>query len=73
MAQTKRFTAKQELKLDCGHTVKTGESFQVTHVYTCEQEGSWPLKILLACFTVWQQQRLANIAVQTDKSPTKAK
>ncbi len=73
MAQTKRFTANRELKLDCGHTIKTGEPFQVTSIYTCNQEGSWPLKILLACFTVLLQQQSVKPATQADKPPTTAK
>lgn len=71
MAQTKRFTAQRELKLDCGHMVKTGEPFQVTSIYTCHQEGSWPLKILLACFTVLRQQQAVKSATPPEKSQSK--
>lgn len=73
MAQTKRFTANRELKLDCGHTIKTGESFQVTSIYTCNQEGAWPLKILLACFAVLKQQQSVKPAAQAEKPQTTAK
>jgi hypothetical protein len=52
MPQVKHYTAKREMKLDCGHTVNTGEAFHVTSVFTCDREGSWPLKILMACFYV---------------------
>jgi len=73
MAQTKHFKAKRELKLDCGHMVKTGESFKVTSTYTCEQESDWPLKILLACFKVLQQQQSTNASESTEKPSTQAK
>jgi hypothetical protein len=39
MAQVKRFKAKKNLKLDCGHTVKAGELFVVTRIFTCEQDA----------------------------------
>ncbi len=39
MAQSKRFKAKKELKLDCGHTIKAGEAFVVTRVFSCEQDA----------------------------------
>lgn len=73
MAQTKRFTARRELTLDCGHTVKAGEVFQVTSTYTCQQEGNWPLRILLACFAAQKQQSVTKPTAQTEKPPAKAK
>ncbi len=39
MAQIKRYTAKKPFKLDCGHEVREGESFVVTKVFTCEEDG----------------------------------
>jgi hypothetical protein len=39
MAQSKRFKAKKDLKLDCGHTIKAGESFVVTRVFSCEEDA----------------------------------
>ena len=41
MALSKRFRAKQALTLDCGHSVKAGESFGVTKLYTCESCQDW--------------------------------
>jgi len=41
MALSKRFRAKQTLTLDCGHSVKAGESFGVTKLYTCESCQEW--------------------------------
>ena len=41
MAQSKRFRAKRTLKLDCGHSVKAGQPFGVTKLYTCEQCQEW--------------------------------
>lgn len=57
MPQVKTYTAKQDLHLDCGHRIKAGEALVVTSVYTCPQEGSWPLTILLGCLQVLQQQQ----------------
>lgn len=57
MSKTQEFAAKQTLNLDCGHTVKVGNPFLVTTVYTCKQEAHWPLRILLACFQVRQQKQ----------------
>jgi hypothetical protein len=34
MAQAKRFKAKKDLKLDCGHTIKAGEAFVVSRVFS---------------------------------------
>jgi hypothetical protein len=39
MAQVKRYTAKKDLKLDCGHTVKAGEKFVVTRFFSCEEDA----------------------------------
>ncbi len=36
MAQVKRYKAKKEFKLDCGHVVKPGDEFVVTKSFTCE-------------------------------------
>ncbi|MBI4785848.1 MAG: hypothetical protein HY782_02240 [Chloroflexi bacterium] len=39
MPQVKRYQAKKDLKLDCGHTVKAGETFVVTKTFTCEEDA----------------------------------
>ncbi len=39
MAQDKRFKAKKDFKLDCGHAVKAGEEFVVTKFFTCESDA----------------------------------
>lgn len=39
MAQSRRFKAKKDLKLDCGHTIKAGEEFVVTRVFSCDQDA----------------------------------
>jgi hypothetical protein len=39
MAQVKRFKAKRDLNLDCGHAVKAGETFVVTKTFSCEQDA----------------------------------
>jgi hypothetical protein len=54
MPQVKRYQAKQRLQLDCGHTIQCGETLVVTRVYTCAQEGGWPLTLLLGCLRVLQ-------------------
>ncbi len=46
MSQAKRFQAKRDLKLDCGHTIKAGESFVVTRFFRCEKDAERPLGIL---------------------------
>ncbi len=50
MAQIKRFTAKKDLTLDCGHSIKVGETFVVTSVYSCEKDAEWPLGVVRAAF-----------------------
>ena len=67
MPQVKDYTAKQELNLDCGHTVKTGEAFHVTSVFTCDREGTWPLRILMACFAVARRKQPTATPAQTGK------
>lgn len=57
MPRHKTFKATRTLKLDCGHTVKEGESFVMTNLFTCGKEGAWPLTILMACFQVMQEKR----------------
>lgn len=61
MSQMKRYTVKARagLQLDCGHTIAAGQTLVVTSVYTCEQESSWPLTVLMACFQVLQQEQAA--------------
>jgi hypothetical protein len=39
LAQSERFKAKKDLKLDCGHTIKAGEEFLVTRVFSCDQDA----------------------------------
>lgn len=62
MSQVKRYTvkAKDGLQLDCGHTLKAGETLVVTSVYTCEKEQHWPLTILLACLQVLSRNQTAT-------------
>ena len=67
MPQVKNYTAKQELKLDCGHTVNAGEAFHVTSIFTCDREGNWPLKILMACFAVARRKQPSGTTAQADK------
>lgn len=50
MPKVKHYTANREMRMDCGHTVKAGEPFHVTSVFTCDREGAWPLRVLMACF-----------------------
>ena len=49
MPKLKHFTAQRDMHMDCGHLVKTGETFHVSSVFTCDKEGSWPLRVLMAC------------------------
>ena len=49
MPKLKHFTAQRDMHMDCGHLVKTGETFHVASVFTCDKEGSWPLRVLMAC------------------------
>lgn len=37
MPEVKRFKASKELKLDCDHTVKEGETVVMTTTYGCER------------------------------------
>lgn len=48
MLQIKRLQAKNDLELDCGHTIKAGESFILTTVFSCERDVKWPLAIMRA-------------------------
>ena len=57
MAQVKRFSAKKDLRLDCGHTIKAGETFVVTSIYACEKDAQWPLGVLRAAF----EKTIANL------------
>jgi hypothetical protein len=56
MARTKRYTAKQEIKLDCGHTVRQGQPFTVTSVFACEQPDC-PWRTLLASLPTRQREQ----------------
>jgi hypothetical protein len=57
MAQIKRFTAKKDLRLDCGHTIKAGESFAVISIYACDKDTEWPLAVIRTAF----EKALANV------------
>jgi hypothetical protein len=48
MPNVKQYTAKRAMKMDCGHTVKEGESFLVFSAFTCSRDCKWPLRILWA-------------------------
>ncbi len=39
MAQLLHYQAKKDLKLDCGHEVRQGESFAVTKYFTCDADA----------------------------------
>ena len=47
-----RRTARQETRLDCGHTVKAGSVVWESRLYTCQQEGSWSMALLAASVLV---------------------
>lgn len=68
MPQVKDYVAKRELRLDCGHTVQTGETYHVTSVFTCHRELRWPLNILMACFAVARRKETAG-ATQERSTP----
>lgn len=72
MPQTKAYTAKRALRLDCGHVIQTGEPFVATTIYTCQLENAWPLKILMACFWVLQQKKVGQ-PNQSVATPAKGK
>lgn len=48
MTQVKRYTAKKDGRLDCGHPVKPGQSFQVVRLFVCEEDAGWLLQMLKA-------------------------
>src|SRR5687767_3916392 len=50
-------TAKQEVRLDCGHTARAGSLVWESRLYTCERERSWPLAVLSASLLVLQQKQ----------------
>jgi hypothetical protein len=66
MPKVKDYTAKQELTLDCGHTVKAGETYHVTSVFTCARELRWPLNILMACFAVAKRKASRGTSQEKD-------
>lgn len=70
MPQTKAYTAKRTLKLDCGHTIQAGESFVATTIYTCPKENAWPLKILLACLRMTQPKKAEQPKQAAAPEPT---
>jgi hypothetical protein len=57
MSQIKRFTAKRDGTLDCGHPVKPGAQFAVTSFYACEADAQRALAILRACFPAKSQEK----------------
>lgn len=56
----RKCAAKQEVRLDCGHTVKAGSLVWESRTYTCEQEYTWPLAVLSACLRFLQQEQAAS-------------
>ena len=60
MAQVKRFVAKKDLTLDCGHLIKAGETFAVTGIYACQKDAEWPLGVVRAAF----EKALTNLLKQ---------
>jgi hypothetical protein len=72
MPQVKQYTAKRQITLDCGHTVKEGEAFQVTSVFTCAKEATWPLRILMGCFQAIRQKQAAQLSDAAAKPKAQA-
>ncbi len=66
-ATAKALHSQHAMKMDCGHTIQTGEAFHVASVFTCDREGSWPLKVLIACFTPKAKQEPHAVTAQPDK------
>lgn len=55
LGQTRYFIARRDIALDCGHTVKSGELYQFTNFYSCEQESACPSAVLLSCLPILPQ------------------
>ena len=51
MASTKKFVARKDFMLECGHAVKQGEEFVITSVFTCEHDK--PKKTVLGKRASW--------------------
>jgi len=78
MPNVKQYTAKRELKLDCGHTVKSGETYQVVSAFACEKDGHWPISILQSCFSTMarkreKEQSASAVATADASAPAPAK
>jgi hypothetical protein len=55
----RKCVAKQEVHLDCGHTVKGGTPIWESRLYSCQRESQWPLAVLAACLFVLQREKAA--------------
>lgn len=58
--RTRKCVAKREIRLDCGHTVKTGSAVWENRLYTCQRESERSLAVLSACLRVLQQEQAAS-------------
>lgn len=71
MPNMKQYTAKREVRLDCGHTVKAGETFQVFSAFTCNKDCKWPLRILWAYSAPGTSRSVQGQAPQQKSVPPK--
>jgi hypothetical protein len=46
MASSKTFVARKDFTLDCGHTVKKGDEFVITSVFTCKRDSATVAAVL---------------------------
>jgi hypothetical protein len=55
----RKWTAKQAVRLDCGHTVRQGAPVWQGQFYVCQHESNWRLAVLAVCAFVLRQEQAA--------------
>lgn len=56
----RKCTAKQAVRLDCGHTVKQGAPVWQGQFYVCQREKYWDVAVLALCVFILQQEKAVS-------------
>lgn len=57
MASNKTFVARKDFTLDCGHTVKKGDEFVITNVFTCKRDSATVAAVVKSKDKPWQARQ----------------
>ncbi len=66
----RKCTAKQTVRLDCGHIVKKNSPVYRGQFYVCQREKDWDVAVLAMCVFVLEQEKAASQPRPVNKTDT---